>query len=629
MAATDQQLIRRTLENDTQAFGELVQRYSGLVHGVVRGMVRHCEEVEDLVQEVFCKSYEELPRLRRPSRFAPWLGQIARRTVLRYLRQRQTWNRAETELEKIIPFSSPSLPDEDLETSEQADLLWDALGRLDPDHRRLLVLYHLEGCTFQEIARFVDKPLTTVRWRLLQSERKLGKHLCALLGQPQLNATANKQALARKVLSALPPTLYLSSETQAASWWTLGSWPATPRLGAVASLAGSVLIHLGLGLFGSPWSDGSADSTVTRVRLTSDPAPPMERLSVQAPVLPPSPPRRLAFPISPPEPPESIKPATALAESLRTTPSLEELLQYTPSALEPTYPQLDEQPLLTADDLLPDSTSASSALDLLRLRDMARADQDRALVVTSRAKSYRFLGYVNFTNLALQGAGSFGPQLSNLSRYMRKYTGIKARIRQRPPHRDFLSDELLEDPIHFLFQGWPPPRRGAFTYFEAAEIARLGEYLRGGGTLYVEGSPPFLGEIFDHVRRALGDSTTIAPIPSSHPVYRAYYHFDSGFPGEFHKRSFAPLRHFPPGASILRRLGLWGVEVDGEVAVLFNDHSLIGGLYLSPTYFQEAVTRIRPDLAAATNIVTYALTRPQGMTARVEPPLWTRISSER
>lgn len=457
----------------------------------------------------------------------------------------------------------------------------------------------------------------------------IGKHLCALLGQPQIRTPASRQALARKVLSALPPALYLSSETQAASWWSPNAWPPTPRLGAVASLAGSVLIHLGLGFLGSPWSNGSADSTITRVRLTSGPALPVERLIVQAPVLPPSPLRRLSLPILPPKPPEPGKPVTALAESLRATHPLDELLKHPPSAFEPPRSLLPEELFPTLDDLIPSAVSASAELDLLRLRDMARADQDRALVVTSRAKSIRFLGYINFTTLALEGAGSFGPQLSTLSRYMREYTGIDARIRQRPPHQNFLSDELLEDPIHFLFQAWPPPRRGPFTQFDSAEIARLGEYLRNGGTLYVEGAPPFLGEIFDHVRRALGDSTTIAPIPSSHPVHRAYYRFDPGFPGEFNKRSFAALKHFPPGSAFPRRLGLWGVEVNGEVAVLFNDDSLIGGLYLPSTFFQEAVTYARPALAAATNIVTYALTRPQGMTAQLEPPLWTRISSER
>jgi hypothetical protein len=309
----------------------------------------------------------------------------------------------------------------------------------------------------------------------------------------------------------------------------------------------------------------------------------------------------------------------------------DKLLQDLLTAYEPMRPPaLPEEPFTALQARYPGRASAADEFGLLRLRDLARADLERALVVSTRADSFRFIGYVNFTALALKGAGSAGPQLFTLARYMSEYTSIKARVRQRPPHYTFLSDELLEDPLHFLFQALHPPQRGPFTQFDRAEIARLGEYLRHGGTLYVEGSPPFLTEIYDHVRRALGDSTTVAPLPLSHPLYRAYYRFDDGFPGERPKRPATAQEFFPASSTPYPSpFGLWGVEVDGEVAVLFNDLPLIGGLYLPSTYFQELVPLARGALAAATNIVTYALTRPQGMAAHREPPLWTRISADR
>lgn len=227
MATTDQKLVNGTLAGNTDAFGELVERYSGLVHGVVLEVVRRPEEVEDLVQEVFCKAYEELPRLRRPSRFAPWLAQIAHSMVLRWLRQKKVRRRSEGELDKVVLLSPLPLPDEDLESSERTDLLWDALNRLDPEHRQLLVLYHMEGCTFKEIARFVGKPLATVRWRLLKSERKLGQHLGVVLGHRK-HTPVQKRKLAKKVLSTLPPALYLASASRAYPWWHFRSWPLTP-----------------------------------------------------------------------------------------------------------------------------------------------------------------------------------------------------------------------------------------------------------------------------------------------------------------------------------------------------------------------------------------------------------------
>ena len=90
MALQDTWVIRRILSGDREAFGDLVGRYSGLVHGVILNKVRRPDEVEDLVQDVFCKAFEELPKLRDPNRFAPWPARIAQNRAQQWLRQRQT-----------------------------------------------------------------------------------------------------------------------------------------------------------------------------------------------------------------------------------------------------------------------------------------------------------------------------------------------------------------------------------------------------------------------------------------------------------------------------------------------------------------------------------------------------------
>ncbi|MBT4500317.1 MAG: sigma-70 family RNA polymerase sigma factor, partial [Gemmatimonadetes bacterium] len=385
MATTDQKLVSGTLTGDTRAFAELVERYSGLVHGVVLGVVRRPEEVEDLVQEIFCKAYEQLPSLRRPSRFAPWLGRIARHQVLHWLRQRSTRSRTETEFEKVIPFSRPPLPDEDLETSERDQLLWSALDSLDPERRRLLVLYHLEGCTLKEIARFFNKPLTTIRWRLLQSERKLGQRFSALLSQSPAHLPVAKRELARQVLSLLPPTLYLASPADAAPWWDIRTWLQTARPEISVGLTGSALLHVaGLGLFGILSSE--SDSTTVYLQPQVGPELAVERLSGQIPLLPPAELlEQLPAPPDPPEPPEhmvDVARATAVVipDSLQSKPH--PITAEAPPRL-PTLSPLDfpEEAHSISDDLQQAATSDSDQLDLLRLKDMARADRERSVAI--------------------------------------------------------------------------------------------------------------------------------------------------------------------------------------------------------------------------------------------------------
>ena len=77
MAPSDSSLVRRALKCDNDAFGQLLERYSPLVHGVILERVRRIDEVEDLVQDVFIRAYQSLPDLRDTRCFAPWIGRIA------------------------------------------------------------------------------------------------------------------------------------------------------------------------------------------------------------------------------------------------------------------------------------------------------------------------------------------------------------------------------------------------------------------------------------------------------------------------------------------------------------------------------------------------------------------------
>ena len=174
MATGDKALVRRTLDGDREAFGDLVERYSALVRGIVYEKVRRLDEVEDLVQEVFCRAYEDLSRLHEPGRFAPWLGRIAANIALDWLRRRQIRDRSRQSGQLLTLAPRTTQPDEIFEESENSGILWEALDSLSPDYRRIVVLYHIEGCSQPEISRFLGLTVPVVRWRLRKARQKLG-----------------------------------------------------------------------------------------------------------------------------------------------------------------------------------------------------------------------------------------------------------------------------------------------------------------------------------------------------------------------------------------------------------------------------------------------------------------------
>ena len=155
MDAKDQVLVREVLAGNNEAFGELVERYTRLVHGVILHKVRQADEVEDLVQDVFCKAYQELTNLREHDKFAPWLARMASNRAQAWLRQRSA-HMVHHQREDFARWNpDEKTPEGQLEARETCGVVWEALDRLSPEYRQVLLLYHFEGCAQREIARFL------------------------------------------------------------------------------------------------------------------------------------------------------------------------------------------------------------------------------------------------------------------------------------------------------------------------------------------------------------------------------------------------------------------------------------------------------------------------------------------
>lgn len=312
-------------------------------------------------------------------------------------------------------------------------------------------------------------------------------------------------------------------------------------------------------------------------------------------------------------------------------------------------PLLEREEMLSPSSLgLADSMGIAS-MDLLRLADMARANKDHAAVIGSRATHRDLAGYVNFTQLRVYGAGSGRGALDALSRYLRDHTHLLARVRDQT-YEYFLSEQLLKDPVHFLFQDSLSAYDENFlTKFSAEEKALLGRYLREGGFLFIEGGNRYLREMIDHLHAILGAEAHLAPIPTSHPVYHSFYEFGGGFPGEDKARSadvgdnrswYYPTDNRADllaaqeaqaatvsgagavGEGLPPPLGLWGVEMDGELVAVLSDLMLQESWRASFNTEEENAQPATYALMAGTNILAYALTRKNGITPQLPPPTW-------
>ena len=178
----DEILIQACLDGNTQAFGELVRRYQDRLYPMLLRLTGSAEDAQDLLQESFLRAYQKLRRFEGGSSFYTWLYRLSVNLALSDKRRMKGKRGPRlSELgpgQEVDPADPSSLagPSSHLEEAERDAQIQDALDRLAPDHRAVVVLKEFEGMPYEEIAETLGIPIGTVRSRLHRARGEL-KHL--------------------------------------------------------------------------------------------------------------------------------------------------------------------------------------------------------------------------------------------------------------------------------------------------------------------------------------------------------------------------------------------------------------------------------------------------------------------
>ena len=185
--AQDRALVEAVLAGDATAYRGLVERYQRRVYALIVGMVRDREEARDLTQEAFIKAYRNLERFRLESSFYTWLYRIAMNLAIDHLRKHKKRRASEFD----DGFASKGLdgelhhghvannPGKELERKQLSGRILDALDKLSPEHKRIILLREVEGLSYKEIAETLEIAEGTVMSRLFYARKKLQKQLAA------------------------------------------------------------------------------------------------------------------------------------------------------------------------------------------------------------------------------------------------------------------------------------------------------------------------------------------------------------------------------------------------------------------------------------------------------------------
>ena len=161
-------VVERAMRGDREAFGVLVVHTSDRMYAIATRILRDAELAEDALQSALLTAWRQLPTLRDPDRFEPWVRRLLVHACYAEARRRRTW----AANVRVLPVDGPAAPDMLVSVADR-DALDRTFRRLTIEQRAVFVLHHHGGLQLVEIAETLGVPAGTARSRLHYATRAL------------------------------------------------------------------------------------------------------------------------------------------------------------------------------------------------------------------------------------------------------------------------------------------------------------------------------------------------------------------------------------------------------------------------------------------------------------------------
>jgi RNA polymerase sigma factor, sigma-70 family len=178
-------LVARCKRGERGAYDDLIRRYERKVYNFAYRLCGNYDEANDVASETFVRVYNALQNFRGESSFITWLFRIVtnvyldekkRQRARPYQSLEEIIELEETTVRRQIEDPSPT-PDERVQMRERADMLQAAIDSLPDYQRMMIVMYHTENKSYEEISEILDLPIGTVKSRLNRARLSLREKL--------------------------------------------------------------------------------------------------------------------------------------------------------------------------------------------------------------------------------------------------------------------------------------------------------------------------------------------------------------------------------------------------------------------------------------------------------------------
>lgn len=172
---TDEELASFVQQGQKERFGELMRRYGPKLFRYGRQFLKDVDNIEDVVQDVFIKTYQNINSFDISQRFSPWIYRIAHNTYINAIKKQNLGPLYLFDFDTIMSHTAveedPAVKER--EQKEIKEIVEKGLSQIETKYREILVLYYIEDLSYKEIADILQVPIGTVGVRVMRAKKIL------------------------------------------------------------------------------------------------------------------------------------------------------------------------------------------------------------------------------------------------------------------------------------------------------------------------------------------------------------------------------------------------------------------------------------------------------------------------
>ncbi|MFA6424470.1 MAG: RNA polymerase sigma factor [Candidatus Magasanikbacteria bacterium] len=173
---TDEQLIVEVRENDKEKYAEIIRRYQLKLSHYLRKFIKNSDELEDVLQEVFIRTYRNLYAFDVNKKFSAWIYRIAHNQAINHIKKN---NKGSISLDE----HEWEIVDEKMDLKKEVDVglakirVGKGIASLKDKYREPLILYFFEQKSYDEISDILRVPTSTVGTLIKRGKEALKEFL--------------------------------------------------------------------------------------------------------------------------------------------------------------------------------------------------------------------------------------------------------------------------------------------------------------------------------------------------------------------------------------------------------------------------------------------------------------------